>query len=171
MSKSSFLDRILPRSLDNTFEGNRAALWIFGFVTLLRALQSVMIIFNGWDTVTKADGIPLDSYPTAAAETVLGLFAVASLWRLIFCLIGIAALIRYRSAVPVLFALSIVSYLGGVVLTEFIPLIRVGSPPGPIVNFGQFVLMVVGLGLSLKPARSDKSGADPAAWASSVGGF
>ena len=146
--------RLLPRSLDNTFDGYRVSLWIFGFVTLIRAFQSMVIIFNGWSTVVNADGVPLGSYPADAAQTVLALFAAASLWRLIFCLMGLVALIRYRSAVPLLFALSIFSYLGGILLFEFIPLVRVGAPPGPIVNFIQFILMVIGLALSLIPRRS-----------------
>src|SRR6476619_1141489 len=99
--------RLLPRSIDNTFDGYRVSLWIFWFVTLIRAFQSVVIIFNGWTTVVNADGVPLGSYPADAAQTVLALFAAASLWRLIFCLMGLVALIRYRSAVPLLFALSI----------------------------------------------------------------
>jgi hypothetical protein len=153
MTVASVWERFLPRSLDNTFDGYRAALWLFGFVTLIRALQSVMIIFDGWNTVVNADGIPLDNYPTAAAQNFLALFAIVSLWRLIFCFMALVALIRYRSAVPLLFALSILSYLGGVLLSEFIPLMQVGTPPGPLVNFIQFVLMIIGLGFSLVPRR------------------
>ena len=156
MSRSSVWERFLPRVIDNRFNGYRVALWIFGFITLIRAFQSLAIIFNGWDTATGADGIPLDTYPAAAAENILALFASASLWRLLFCIIGAVALIRYRSAVPLLFALSIFSYLGALLLWEFIPLVRVGSPPGPYVNFAQFVLMVVGLVLSLVPRRDPR---------------
>ena len=154
MTAAGLWQRLFPRSLDNTFDGWRISLWIFGFITLIRAFQSLAIIFNGWDTIVNADGIPLGSYPADAAATVLGLFAIASLWRLIFCLIGVAALVRYRSAVPLLFVLSIFSYLGAVLLSQFVPLIRVGAPPGPWVNLGQFVLMVIGLALSLIPRRS-----------------
>ena len=154
MRRLSVWERFLPRSLDNTFDGYRLALWLLGFITVIRALQSVMIILNGWETVTKADGVPVDTYPADAAQNILALFALASLWRLIVCLMGAVALIRYRSAVPLMFAVHMLSFLGAVLLSQFVPLVRVGSPPGPMVNLVQFGLMIVGLVLSLIPRRN-----------------
>ncbi|HYJ91439.1 MAG TPA: hypothetical protein VEV84_09035 [Pyrinomonadaceae bacterium] len=153
MRMTSVWQRLFPRSLDNTFDGYRVALWLFGFVTLIRAVQSVAIIFNGWDTIINADGIPLESYPSGAAQNIIALFAIVSVWRLIFCLAGLVVLVRYRSAVPIMFVLHMLSYLGAVLSSEFVPLMRVGSPPGPLVNLGQFVVMSVGLVLSLIPRR------------------
>src|SRR4051794_39385335 len=106
------LDKLFPVSLDNTYRGYRAALWIFGFVIAVRALQSAVIIFNGYSTVIGADGIPIDTYPAGAAQTIVGLFGLVSVWRLIFCLLAVLVLIRYRSAVPLMFVLLISSFLG-----------------------------------------------------------
>jgi len=148
------LNELLPRSLHNNFRGYRIALWILGLLTAVRALQSVMIIFNGHDTVTNADGIPIDSYSADAAQTVLALFALVSVWRLIVCAMSVVALVRYRNAVPIIFVVHIASYLGALLLSAFVPLVRTGNPPGPWVNFALFALMVIGLGLSLVSRRS-----------------
>lgn len=151
------LEKLLPQPIDNTYRGYKAALWLLGLVIGVRMLQSTFIIFNGYSTVTGADGIPLDTYPAAAAQTIVGIFAQSSLWRLIFCLLGVLVLIRYRGAVPLMFVLFLLNFLGAQLLSQFVPLVRVGTPPGPIVNLVLFALMVIGLALSLRN-RSARDG-------------
>jgi len=60
-------------------------------------------------------------------------------------------LVRYRSAVPLMFALFVVNYLVAQVMLQFVPLVRAGTPPGPLINLFLFSLMVVGLALSVWP--------------------
>ena len=50
-------DRILPRSLDNTYRAHRAALWLLGLVAGVKMVQSLSVIFNGYGTAVAADGI------------------------------------------------------------------------------------------------------------------
>jgi hypothetical protein len=143
------LDDLLPTRLDNQYRGSRVALWLFGLVVALKSVQSLAIIFNGYSTVRDADGIPLESYTPAAAQTVVAVFAQASLWRLFFCFVCLIVLLRFRSAVPLMFALLALNYLAAQLVLKFVPLPRGGAPAGPVVNFVLFVLMLVGLGLSL----------------------
>ena len=142
-------NKLLPRGLDNAYRGHKVALWLFGLVVLVKGAQSLAIIFAGYSTATDADGIPLATYPSAAAQTVLGVFAQGSLWRLTFCLLGLLVLVRYRSAVPLMFTFFAANYLAGEVIFRFVPLVRVGTPPGPLVNLTVFAFMIVGLALSL----------------------
>ena len=144
------LDELLPRRLDNEYRGNKLALWLFGLVVAMKSAQSLAIIFNGHSTARGADGIPLDSYPPAVAQTVVAVFAQGSLWRLFFCLLCVLVLVRYRRAVPLMFALLALNYLAAQLVLKFVPLPRVGMPVGPLVNLILFVVMLVGLGLSLR---------------------
>ena len=148
------LERIFPRRLNNDYRGYRTALWIFGLLIAVRALQSAMIIFNGRSTITGADGIPLDAYPADAAQTVTGLFAQNSLWRLIFSLMGVVVLVCYRTAVPLMFIAMILVFIGAQILSIYVPLARVGPSPGMLVNRVTAGLTVVGLILSLVGRRS-----------------
>ena len=143
-------DKLLPQPIDNTYRGYKVALWLFGLVVGVRITQSMLVIFNGYSTARDADGIPLDTYTPAAAQMVVALFAQASLWRLTFCLLCVLVLVRYRSAIPFMFALLLVNYLAGQLILQFVPVIRTGTPPGPIVNQIMFALMIVGLALSLR---------------------
>ena len=52
-----------------------------------------------------------------------------------------------------MFALLGVNYLAGQVIFHFVPLIRVGTPPGPLVNLILFCLMIGGLALSVWRSR------------------
>lgn len=143
-------DKLLPRNIDNTYRGYHVALWLFGLVVGVMTAQSVMVIFNGYSTVVNADGIPLDTYPAAAAQTIVALFALRSLLRLIIALLCVLVLVRYRSAIPFMFALLILNFLGTQLILQFLPMVRTGIPPGPIVNLIMLALMIIGLGLSLR---------------------
>jgi len=126
---------------------------MLGLVIALRAVQSTLIIFNGYATAIGADGIPLDTYPPDAVQTILTLFAIGSLWRLLFLVVGAIVLIRYRSALPLILALMTLQFLAAQILSSFIPLVRIGTPPGVIVNLIQFGLIVVAFVLSLLSRR------------------
>lgn len=143
-------DKLLPRTINNTYRGYKAALWLLGLVVAVRILQSTMIIFNGSSTIKGADGIPLDSYEPEAAQTIMALFAQNSLWRLLFCLLSIVVLVWYRSAVSLMFTLLLLHYLAARLLSQFVPLVREGTPPGSVVNLTLFALMFIGLVLSLR---------------------
>lgn len=142
--------RLFPPIIDNSYRGSKIALWLLGLVVGLKATQSFAIIFNGRYTATGADGIPLDTYPAAAAQTIVALFALLSLWRLLVCSVGVVVLLRYRAAVPLMLALFLAQYLVNQLLLQFIPLVHVGTPPGPIINLVLAVLTLVGLVLSLR---------------------
>ena len=142
-------DRLFPQPINNKYFGSTIALWLFGLIVFLHILQSVMVIANGYSIAQSADGIPLETYSAAAAQTILAIFMVSSLRRLIISLICAVVLFRYRSAVPLMFVVLGLSYLGGQVIFQFVPIVRVGTPPGVVVNLIMFGLTIVGLALSL----------------------
>jgi hypothetical protein len=142
-------DGLLPQRLDNRYQGSTSALWLFGLVIAMKSAQSLAIIFRGDATARGADGIPLESFSSEAAATVVAVFAQGSLWRLFFCIVGAIVLVRYRAAVPLMFALFALNYIAAQLVLRLVPLPRVGTPVGPTVNLALFVVMLLGLGLSL----------------------
>ncbi len=140
---------LLPKSFDNNYRGHKLALWLFGLFTLMKCVIGVNSIINGRAVMTGADGIPLDTYPVAAAQSFVALWALLGLSHIIIGALCVFALVRYRSMVPFLFALLLLQHLGGRVVVQFIPLVTTGAPPAFVVNLIQLTLLVFGLGLSL----------------------
>jgi hypothetical protein len=143
------LDRLFPQRLDNTYRGYKLALWLFGLVVLMRLGISLNSIFNGRLVASSADGIPLDTFPPAASQTVVSLFALLGLSHLVLCLLCILVLVRYRALVPFMFALLLLQHLVRKLILHFLPVPRTGTPPGSVVNLVLLALMVAGLVLSL----------------------
>lgn len=147
------LTALLPRLADNTYYGHRLALWLFGLLLLMRSAMALNSIFNGRSVASTADGIPLDSFTPAGAQTVVALFALFGLARLMLTLVGLVVLLRYRSLVPFLFALFLLEQLSRYLIVRWIPIPRTGTPPGSAINLGILVVILLGLGLSLWSQR------------------
>ena len=148
----TILNALLPPAIDNTYRGQKIALWIFGVILLLKTVMSVNSIINGYAVASTADGIPLATYPASATQTIVALFALFGLSHFTICAICTVVLIRYRSAVPLMFLTLLLEHATRRLIVHGIPIVRTGSPPAVYVNSTLLALMVVGLALSLLTA-------------------
>jgi hypothetical protein len=127
-------NQLLPQRIDNTYRGYRLALWLFGLLLFLRVAVSLNSIVNGSTIARSADGIPLETFTPAGAQTVVSLFALLAFSRLVFSLLGILALARYRAMVPLILALLLLEHFGRTLILQVLPIPRAGTPPGSIIN-------------------------------------
>ncbi|HKO35458.1 MAG TPA: hypothetical protein VJV21_03205 [Pyrinomonadaceae bacterium] len=153
-SGAGILSRLFPARIDNTYQGSRIALVILGLLVAVRTMQSVMILVNGYSIAQSADGIPLETYPAAAAQTIVALFTLSAVNRVVISLICIVVLVRYRRAVPLMFLLLLVTYAAGQLVGRVVPIVRVGQPPAGIINLTLLGLTIIGLVLSLRKQRA-----------------
>lgn len=144
------LGQLLPRHFDNDYRGSKLAPWLFGAVVLVKLGISLGTIFNGHEAASSADGIPLDTFGPAGAQTVISLFAIWGLAQFVICLLCVLALVRYRAMIPLLFALLLLEYLAKRVILHFLPVATTGTPPGSIINLVLLGAMIIGLTLSLR---------------------
>lgn len=153
------LNRIFPKEIDNAFRGHWLGLWLFVPILALRLVIGTNSIINTRTVAMSADGIPLDSYGTAGAEAVIALFALLGLYVLIFALLGVVALIRYRALIPFLYLVMLIQQLGTRVLSLIHPIATSGSSDsqiGSAVIYGILAMTAIGFVLSLlgrAPAR------------------
>jgi hypothetical protein len=98
------IKKLFPQHIDNTYRGHKLALWSFGLVATMKMFQGLMIIFNGPSVVVSAWGIPLDTFSPVATQTVLALYGLSGLSLLIMSFLCWVVLMRYRGAVPFMFA-------------------------------------------------------------------
>ncbi len=152
------LQPLLPHHADNAYRGQKLALWLFALLILMKSIVSLNSIFNGYMVANSADGIPLDTFTPAGTRTVVSLFAILGLSRLMLCLLGILVLVRYRTMIPLMFALFVLEHLGGTLILQLKPLATTGTPPGVTVKFILLAVIVVGLVLSLWSRRRAQEG-------------
>ena len=148
------LERLFPRRADNRFEGLRPALWLLGLLIFVKLAMSLNSIANTESVAVGADGIPLASYGPEAARQVLLMFALLALGQLAITLIALITLIRYRALVPLIYLVLLGEQLARRAIAQSY------AAPGArmtdvawYVNYGLLTLLVVGLALSLIPAR------------------
>ena len=86
------LARLFPKQFDNDYRGLWLAIWLFVPIVVVRAIQGAESIVNTRNVITGADGIPLDSFNAAAAQTVVSMFALLGLQLLVIPLQSVVAL-------------------------------------------------------------------------------
>ncbi|MHB0970856.1 MAG: hypothetical protein ACYC7A_14865 [Thermoanaerobaculia bacterium] len=151
------LDRLFPRVIDNAYRGPKAALWILGFLAASKITMALNSVANGVYVLTSADGVPLATYPPAAAQTIVALFALWGWSLFLFALFAVIVLVRYRSATALAFAVLLAEHVGRKVIMQFLPIVRSYTAAAWWVNAVLLALMVIGLGLSLWPVRGGET--------------
>lgn len=140
---------LLPREIDRTFRGHRLALWLFALVLFVKTGIALGTIVNGRGAAQSADGIPLDRFGAEGAQAVVAMFALWGLAQLVWTVLGVLALVRYRAMVPLLFLLILLEHVARRALLLVIPIARTGTPPGLWINVALLLLLAAGLALSL----------------------
>ena len=146
------LKTLFPATVDNTFRGRSLALWVLAFVVLVKLAQIVAVMIDGPGIVTAADGIPLDTFPAAAGQTVVAAFVAMAISRLLVSVVCVLVLWRYRSAAAMLFTLLA---LHDVARELVLRPVRTEAAIGMIVNIILILLTVAGVALSV--TRSGKT--------------
>ena len=143
------MDRIFPQRLDNDYRGYRLALWIFFVITFMKVAMGLGHIFNPDGGAQSVSHIPLDTYPSGAAQNVVALFARMGLEQLLLGVLFVIVLARYRAMIPLMYALAATGHAGTIALASFKPLSLVGTSGAKPVLLGLAVLSLAGFLLSL----------------------
>ncbi len=149
---------LLPGTIDNEYRGSRLAFYFFILLTVVTVARSLVHIVAPDGGAQSIATIPLDSFTANGAATVVHLFALWGLSQLIVGIVYVVALLRYRSLMPLLYALALVEYAARLVLTRVKPIEIAGTAPGGVGNYILIPLLAVMLWLSLRQ-RPDRDAA------------
>lgn len=145
----TMLHRIFPSAFDNRFSGHPLALWLLAPIAFLKVMAAQTHIFNADGGAQSISTIPLDTYPTAAAQNIVGLFARMGLEQLVIALLLVLALVRYRSMIPLLYLMLVAHYLALRAISSAKPLVFAGTSGVTYLSLAIAVLSAVGFVLSL----------------------
>lgn len=145
------LNKIFPRTIDNTLNGQWLGFWLL--VPLLA--MKLMIAFGSMVFPGKAnstDGIDISGYSTIALQEAVASTALLGLLHLSIGLFCVLAMIRYRALIPLLYIWLLFEFLGRRLLLNIYPIERTGdTSSATIINLVFFALMVIGFALSMWP--------------------
>lgn len=143
------LNRIFPPQFDNNYRGHKLALWLFVPLVFMKVAISLSSIFDGYNVIRVADGIPLDTFTSGGAKAVVSITALLGLSHLLLASLCVLALIRYRTIIPLMYLLLLVEYFAKKWIFLVHPIARTGTSPSTYVNLVLITLLIVGLALSL----------------------
>jgi hypothetical protein len=134
---------LFPKTVSNEYRGARIALWVLIAVTAMtvgRSLAHMLLPDGGAQSIAT---IPLDAYSTGASAVVIGMFAQWGLTQLMFGLLYVLVLWRYRSLIPVMWLFVLFEWTGRLLLGFVKPFETAGTAPGAIGNLLIPVLALV----------------------------
>jgi hypothetical protein len=143
------LERLLPRVVDNQYRGHVVALWLFYPITLMTLARSAIHVFRSDGGAQSIATIPLDTFVSGGAQTVVSIFALWGLSQLLIGLIYVLVLVRYRTLIPLMYVLIVAEYVGRFAIGLMKPIVTVETPPGAPGTLLLMALGVIGLVLSL----------------------
>ena len=144
------LDKLFPKRADNHYRGAPMAKWVFVAITVMtvaRSLAHVLLPDGGAQSIAT---IPLEAYSPGAAQVVVGMFAQWGLTQLMFGLLYVLVLWRYRSLIPLMWLFVTFEWLGRLLTGLAKPFETVGTAPGAVGNLVIPLLAAVMLVLSLR---------------------
>jgi hypothetical protein len=143
------LDMILPRQVDNIYNGHKLALYFFFFITLVTIGRSCIHIFASDGGAQSIATIPLDTFTQGGAEGVIFLFAQ---WGIAQLMVGLMYLIvawRYRRLIPLMYVFIFFEWSSRIGLAFFKSIETTGIAPAAIVQLILVLVVPVMLYLSI----------------------
>jgi len=143
-------DKVFPQPADNVYRGHRLALWFFYLITTVTIVRSCIHIFKDDGGAQSIATIPLDTYTNGGSEAVIFIFAYWGLSQLMFGLLYLVVILRYRSLIPLMYLTLIFEYVARFGLSFYKTLETTGQAPGGVANMVLPVICVVMFFLSIK---------------------
>ena len=131
-------NRLLPKQIDNSLSGHWLAPWLLIPILLMRAIIGFNSMLFSRSIATSADSIPLDKFGSDGAEAVISLFALLGLFILLFALLCVIVLVRYRAMIPLMYLILLIQQLGSKALLLMHPIVRSGPA-----SLGSTVVLVI----------------------------
>ena len=149
----SALQRIFPECIDNRYRGHKLALWLFVPITLQKLAVCLTHLFTADGGAQSITTMPLDTYPPSAAQNIIGLMARQGIEQLVFALLLLLVLLRYRAMVPLVYVLIVAHYVATKGVAQMKPLVVTGTSGANTPMLVIAIMSVTGLVLSLVGRR------------------
>ncbi len=125
------LEVLFPAKADNTLRGSKIPFYIFTLYTILSAVRSCIHLLAPDGGAGSIAGMDLT---VAGAEGIIFAFALWGSSQLLFAIIQLLVVVRYRSLVPLMWLMLILEVLLRQLVGAMKPVAFAHTPPGAIGN-------------------------------------
>lgn len=147
------MNYLFPNYLDNEYKGKKIPLYFFYIIIPVTIIRSFIHLFAPDGGAQSIANIPLYLYSNQGSDTIVHLFSEWGLSQLLFGLLYIVVLIKYKSLIPLMYLFLVIEYSTRVLLAFYKPVVLEGYAPGGIANYFLVPLFVILFILSLKKRR------------------
>ncbi len=140
------LEILFPPQVDNTILGTKIPFYLFAIYAIISTVRSVIHLLAPDGGAGSIAGLDLS---VAGAEGIIFAFALWGSSQLLFALIQLLVVIRYRSLVPLMYVMLILEILLRELVGRMKPVTFAHTPPGAIGNQLLLPLAIIMLGITL----------------------
>ena len=138
------LETLLPAKIDNTIRGTKVPFYIFSLYAIVSTVRSCIHLLAPDGGAGSIAGMDLS---VAGADGIIFAFALWGSSQLLFALIQLLVVFRYRSLIPFMWLMLILEVLLRDLVGHMKPVTFAHTPPGVIGN--QLILPLAALMLVL----------------------
>ena len=148
-------ETLLPAKIDNTLRGWKLPFYIFALYALVSAVRSCIHLLSPDGGAGTIAGMDLS---VAGADGIIFAFALWGSSQVLFAIIQLLVVIRYRSLIPFMWLMLALEVLLRELVGKMKPVTFAHTPPGAIGNQLILPLAALMLGLSLWSATRQQGG-------------
>jgi len=137
-------ETLLPAKIDNTICGTKIPFYIFALYAIISTVRSCIHLLSPDGGAGTIAGMDLS---VAGADGIIFAFALWGSSQLLFAIMQLLVVFRYKSLVPFMYLMLILEVLLRELVGKMKPVTFAHTPPGAIGN--QLILPLAGLMLML----------------------
>ncbi len=142
----TILEFLLPAKIDNTIRGSKIPFYLFALYAIVSTVRSCIHLLSPDGGAGTIAGMDLS---VAGADGIIFAFALWGSSQLLFALIQLLVVFRYRSLIPFMWLMVAQEVLLRELVGKMKPVTFAHTPPGAIGNQVMLPLALLMLGLSL----------------------
>lgn len=125
------IEIILPKAIDNSIQGSKISFYVFAIYAILSTVRSCIHIFSSDGGAGSIAGLDLT---VPGADGIIFSFALWGSSQLLFAIIQLIVILRYRALIPLMYLMLVIEILLRQLVGIMKPVTFAHTPPGAIGN-------------------------------------